>query len=152
MKTSYAISAVLMLAMLSTLFGCAAGVEPPKPYSVRELKSGALLFLEKVEATLERKGGITQTQTRRLAVHLNWLRRHMETTGVGTEEQRRALDDALRALSGRAGFQGPPPDWKPGDETPDEPLVKPGPLKELLPQVREILESVPDSDKRPEFD
>ena len=151
MLPRHRIGSVPLLLALGLSLGCGVRVEPPKPTSVRQHKNQTLAFFDEVEKTLRETGGITQVQHRRLGTHLVYLRGHLEAAGVGTDEQRRALDEALYELGKKS--MGPPPDWRPGEETPpEERIIKSGPLKELIPQIRKLVESLPDSDLLPPQD
>jgi hypothetical protein len=136
------------------LTGCRVNVTPPKPASVREIKVRTIARIDRFEKAMA-EGRLHAEDVKLLAVSINWLRGHMRSTEVGTEEQLRALDEILYQLA-RAGGAGmtAPPDWRPSDvdNAPvPEPIIVPGPLKDLLPQIRKIVESVPDSDLRPDF-
>jgi len=142
-----------MLISALTLAGCRVDVEQPEPASINELRQDTLGFLDALDAAVA-EGSVPVDKVRALGTRLTFLRGHMRTVGVGTEEQLRALDEILIALGQQANAMRPPADWRPpkDDETPPPPLIEPGPLRDLLPQIRRVVESIPDSDARPEFE
>ena len=145
---------IRLIVLLGTiaLAGCGVKVDAPKPSSVREIKSRTMLRIERFEKALA-ENRLNPQDIKDLGVSLNYLRGHMRSTNVGTEEQFRALDEALDLLSGTSqGGAMAPPDWRPGDDNappPPPPIIEPGPLREILPQIKRIVETVPNSDLRP---
>ncbi len=135
------------------LMGCGVKMDAPKPASVREIKSRTMLRIERFEKALN-ENRLHPQDIKNLGASLVWLRGHMRATNVGTEEQFKALDEALYLLSGtdQGGAMAPPADWRPGDDNappPPPPIIEPGPLREIIPQIKRIVETVPDSDLRP---
>lgn len=132
--------------------GCRVSVEAPPASSVSEIRGRTLARIAEMEKSLA-QGKATRGGTRELAVSVRYLRGHMTTVGVGTEEQLHALDEIVYRLAqlDRAAMAVPPPHWRPDedDTPPPEPLIEPGPMRELLPQIRRVVESIPDSDLRP---
>ena len=147
---------IRLIVLLGTiaLAGCGVKVDVPKASSVREIKSRTMLRIERFEKALA-ENRLHPQDLKNLGASLVWLRGHMRSTNVGTEEQFRALDEALYLLSGAgdAGSMGPPPDWRPGDDNapPPPPIIEPGPLRDIIPQIKRIVETVPDSDLRPNY-
>ena len=132
------------------LSGCSGDVKAPKPSSVSELKASTLASIDNLQKAID-ENHVHPSDMQGLGSSLLWLRGHMESTKVGTEEQLRALQEALNALAELGGARmKPPEDWRPSDGPPPPPVIQPGPLKDLLPQIRKIVTEVPDSNARPD--
>ena len=135
------------------LAGCRVSVTPPKPASVREIRNRTLERIDRFEKAMA-GNRLHAEDVKLLAVSINWLRGHMRSTQVGTQEQLRAMDEILYELGSAGGaIMSAPPDWRPSEDLDNapEPVIQPGPLKDLLPQIRRIVQSVPESDLRPDF-
>jgi|GEM_PF-1897972 len=136
--------------LVTALFGCGIHVVVPPVSSVKEIKHRTLARIDKIEKAIAEKklGG---EDIKQLAVSINYLKGHMKSVQVGTDEQQRALEEILYRLAQTAGrAMRPPQHWRPGEGTPPPPpIIEAGPISELLPQIRKIVESVPDSDLRP---
>ena len=141
---------LLLVGLATALLGCGADVVAPPVSSVKEIKHRTLARIDKIEKAIAEKklGG---EDIKQLAVSVNFLKGHMESVQVGTAQQQRALEEILYRLAQTAGrAMRPPQHWRPDDgTTPPPPIIEPGPIRELLPQIRKIVESVPDSDLRP---
>ena len=134
------------------LAGCSIDVKPPAPSSITELKRGTLNRIDEFDKAIA-EDKVHADQVKQLAASINWLRGHLKSTGVGTPEQLEALDQTLYHLARNSGSPGgPPADWVPSKDAKAQPkpIIESGPIKELLPQIRRIVESIPDSDARPE--
>ena len=133
------------------LAGCGIDVTPPPVSSVKELKHRTLARIDRLEKALAEKKA-SAGQIKDLAVSVNYLRGHMRTVEVGTDQQQQAFEEILYRLAQIGGAADrPPAHWRPTEDgtPPPQPIIEPGPLRELLPQIREVVESVPDSDLRP---
>ena len=144
---------IVVLAVVVTMpLGCGVRVEVPEHSSITELKNKTLAYLDEMETAFA-EGKVGLAQVRGLSVHINWLKNHMKTLDVGTPEQHQALDEILWKLGRESeGMRGHPPDLEPGGKDVSAP---PAPfegksVRELIPQIRKIVESIPDSDRRPE--
>ena len=131
--------------------GCGTDATIPPVSSVKELKYRTLARIDRLEKDLAVKK-VSVEQIKDLAVSVNYLRSHMRTVKVGTDRQQLAFDEILYHLAQIVrAVNRPPRHWRPTEDgtPPPAPIIEPGPIRELLPQIRSIVESVPDSDLRP---
>jgi len=136
-------------AFVILLLGCTAGVEIPREGSVTEVKERTLDRIEKMEKAIAEgndQGMAFGQDMRRLAGNINRLKGTIRIVKVGTEQDLEALAEAYWQVARLAGGGAERPAHL---EAGKPPVVKAGDIGELLPQVRKIVESVPDSNKRP---
>ena len=126
--------------------------------SVSEIKQRALLRIERMEEDIK-KGKVTLDGVRNLAVSLNFLMGHMKSTNEVTQEQRYTKEQLYQlkgtlfqiARSQGRGGEVLPPDWRDDGGAIPPTYVDSGPIKQMLPHIRELVEGIPDSDIRPDI-
>jgi len=131
------------------LLGCSVDVEVPGESTVTEVKQRTLERLETLVEAIESGQDSGHRFNRNLghfAGNLNQMRGTLRLTGAGNEENLRRLDEAYYHIAGLAGGGPEKPAHLEAGETP---LIQPGDLQTLLPQVRDAVEAIPDSDLRP---
>jgi len=136
--------------MAVVLVGCDVSVEVPPESTVNEAKEQTLARIEKIEEALAagrtggRRGG---TSLMIFAENINYLRGVLRLTKVGAEEDLRRFDEIYYHIARKAGDGGAEmPAHLQAGETP---LIQPGDLETLLPQIRQAIKALPDSDLRP---
>jgi len=128
------------------------GPVAPQAQSIAEIRRRTLARIAELENDAE-DGTVDPVRVRTLAISLRYLAGHMKTTGVGTDAQRRALGKAHRDLRAAWHFQVIPPiDWRPdAAKVPPSPTVEAWMIGHLLGPIRKRVESVPNSEKKPDW-
>ena len=134
---------IVALGVVMLLAGCGADVKPAPPSTSADIQKRTLDRIRALEDAVA-KDAVRVADVQALITSLNYLRGHMEKEKVGTEEQLQALGAYIQHLrEGSGGPVLPPSDWKPDQkEAPPEPKLDTAPLKELLPKLREVVESI----------
>ncbi len=133
----------LGVVLVLALTGCGADVKAPKESTAVDIRDRTLArvkALEEQAAKDEVKGKDVQA----LIVSVKYLIGHMKKEKVGTDEQLRDLTALSRQLMQRGGGPAlPARDWRPDSgEAPPPPKIDAAPFKEVLPELREVLETI----------
>ena len=138
----------LLLVIAGTFLGCGVKVDPPKPTTISEIKLRLLKRIDALSGQAETKGDLPLGGVQQLSADLTTFIGHLRTTGVASEEQLYQLQEAQYALSqGRGVHPLPPANWNPEEGEPlPEVRVPSGPIREILPRLRKLIEEIPDSD------
>jgi len=140
---------LMPMLLIPLLTGCSVSVEVPEEGSVTEVKQRTLARLESLVEVVEAGETSGHKFNRNLghfAGNLNRLRGTLRKTDVGTDEDLRRMDEAHYRIAAMAGGDPEEPAHLQAGEAP---LIQPGDLASLLPQIREAIEALPDSDRRP---
>ena len=136
---------VTLAAVAAALLGCGGDVTHPEASAAADIARRTLVRIKTLEEQLA-KDEVNSTDLRTLIVSINYLLGHMKKEGIGTDRQRRALEDIREQLARSSPDPARPPrDWRPGkDKSPPTPTpaIDSGPLKELLPKLRSVIEGI----------
>jgi hypothetical protein len=141
---------VIAWAMSVLVVGCNVEPETAKESTVTEVKQRVLTRIAGIEKAIEEgrnEGRAYEEELRRFFESVQQLEGALRLTEVGTEEQGLKMLEAIYQLAPHVGAPDDPPNHIAAGA---EPMVqRTETLEEYLPILRDVINSMPDSDKRP---
>jgi len=143
MKLMLCVGAAAALSAL--VAGCGAEPTPPARSTTVDIKKRTLDRIDALQKKLAEGQEVGVGPIRDMATALSALKGRMKR--VGTREQVEALQEFIDKFQEMAvgALGGTSSDWTPDKDIPPAAAIKiePGPLKDLLPQVKDLVEKLP---------